>query len=73
MAKVKSRVSKQRMAGLGKELQGPHLLRVVRCLPSRAGVPGRDRACRAGVTQASREETAGGADAVREDYRAMGI
>src|SRR5438874_11901064 len=34
------------------------LLRVVRCLPSRAGVRGRDDATRAGVVQASREETA---------------
>ncbi len=43
---------------------GPYLLRVVRCLPSRAGVRGRDDATRAGVAQASREETAACPDAV---------
>ena len=36
----------------------PVVLRVVRCLPSRAELPRRDRAHRAGVVQASREETA---------------
>jgi hypothetical protein len=38
------------------------LLRVVRCLPSRADVRGRDDATRAGVVQASREETAASPD-----------
>jgi len=41
------------------------VLRVVRCLPSGAGVRGRNDAARAGVAQASREETAACADAVR--------
>jgi len=34
------------------------LLRVVRCLPSSTGLPGCGRTLRAGVGQASREETA---------------
>ncbi len=44
---------------------GRLLLRVVRCLPSRASVRGRDGATRAGVAQASGEETAACPDAVR--------
>ena len=37
---------------------GRRSLRVVRCLPSSAGVRGGDVAARAGVVQASMEETA---------------
>ena len=45
-------------------LDAPLLLRVVRCLLSRADMRGRDDATRAGVVQASREETAASPDSV---------
>jgi hypothetical protein len=40
------------------------MLRVVRCLPLRAGLAGNNSGQRAGVGQASREETAGRTDVV---------
>jgi hypothetical protein len=40
-------------------------LRFVRCLPANTGMRGRDDATRAGVGQASKEETAACPDAVR--------
>jgi hypothetical protein len=54
-------------------IERPLLLRVVRCLPRRAGVSGRDEAQRAGVVQASGEEIAGCTDAFEVAYKAMGI
>ena len=48
------------------------LLRVVRCLPSPAGLTVRERARRAGVGQASREETAGCTDDGWGAYRSIG-
>ena len=49
------------------------MLRVVRCLPPAAGVTAYTRTQRAGVLQASREETAGRCHAVMEGNSAMGI
>src|SRR5438876_12106210 len=54
------------------EIELALLLRVVRCLPSRAGVRGRDDATRAGVVQASREETAACAGVVRAGLSGYG-
>ena len=49
------------------------MLRVVGCMPSAAGLRVFTEFQRAGVGQASREETAGGFAGVCVDRRAMGI
>jgi hypothetical protein len=61
------------MAAIGELFEIPLVLRVVRCLPSRAELPRRDRAHRAGVVQASREETAECTSVAEEAYMAMEI
>ena len=52
---------------------GLSLLRVVRCLPSTPGLSVLDKTLRAGVGQASREETAGCFEANQDRRLAMGI
>ena len=53
--------------------RGQSVLRVVRCLPSSTGLPGCGKTLRAGVGQASREETAGYTGAGQNRRRTMGI
>src|SRR5438128_63775 len=55
----------------GSRADGLLSFRVVGCPPSRAGLWTRDSACRAGVVQASREETAEGDDVVRANYKVL--
>jgi len=51
--------------------ESPMLLRVVRCLPSSVGQSSRDEAQRAGVGQASMEETAGCTEAARTTWPSL--
>lgn len=60
------------MSGVG-NIHSPLRFRVVRCLPPTTDVWSADGACRAGVGEASREETAGEGEAGGINCKPMGI